>query len=65
MTAFREGLEYYVLWGTNMTAGVTNALGFVFVPSGTPITSTNFLDVGGATNRPTRFYRILGRRNEG
>ena len=65
MTGNGLSIEYYIQWGTNMTTGITNSLGFVFVPHGTPITSTNYLDVGGATNRPPRFYRVLGRPNIG
>ena len=65
MTGDGLSIEYYVQWGTNITTGVTNQLAFVFVFRGTPITSTNYLDVGGATNRPARFYRILGRPNIG
>lgn len=65
MTGNGLSIEYNVQWGTNMMTGVTNNLAFVFVFHGTPITSTNYLDVGGATNLPPRFYRIRGRPNEG
>jgi hypothetical protein len=28
------------------------------VPRGTSATTTNYLDVGGATNKPARYYRV-------
>ena len=30
----------------------------IILPPGSGDTSTNYLDLGGATNRPSRFYRI-------
>jgi hypothetical protein len=30
----------------------------IIVPSGDGLTSTNYLDAGGATNTPSRYYRI-------
>jgi hypothetical protein len=33
-------------------------LGMVVVPLGDYLASTNYLDVGGATNLPARYYRI-------
>jgi hypothetical protein len=64
-TGYGEGIEYRVLWGTNLTTGVTNLLAFVFHDRTTSAGVTNYLDVGGATNHPARFYRIRGNRNEG
>jgi len=54
-------LEYIVQSGTNLLTGVTNNLSPpIFVGPGAGST-TNYLDVGGATNVPPRFYRIRGR----
>ena len=33
-------------------------IGPVIIPSGGDLTSTNYLDVGGATNAPARYYRV-------
>jgi hypothetical protein len=52
------GIFYRVLWGTNLLSGITNVLSPNIFGFGT--TSTNYLDVGGATNSPRRFYRVLG-----
>jgi T5SS/PEP-CTERM-associated repeat protein len=52
------GIFYRVLSGTNLLTGVTNNLSpNILGPFGS---STNYLDVGGATNSPRRFYRVLG-----
>lgn len=54
-------LDYYVQWGTNLLTGVTNNLSPVIaIGPGFSASTTNYLDVGGATNRPARFYRIRG-----
>ena len=53
-------LSYNVQFGTNLLTGVTNNLAQINVGPGFAGTTTNFLDVGGATNQPTRFYRIEG-----
>jgi len=34
------------------------ALSPVIVPGGVGLTTTNYLDIGGATNSPTRYYRV-------
>jgi hypothetical protein len=53
-------LDYIVQWGTNMSTGVTNTLSPVIAIGPGGPSKTNYLDVGGATNFPTRFYRIWG-----
>ena len=54
-------LDYIVQFGTNLLTGVTNNLSpVIFVGPGFVGTTTNYTDVGGATNRPARFYRIWG-----
>lgn len=53
-------LSYTVQFGTNLATGVTNNLAFIPIGPGTPPATTNYLDVGGATNLPARFYRVLG-----
>jgi len=55
---FGIGIAYRVLTDTNLDSGVTNNLSpFIF---GGSASSTNYLDVGGATNFPARFYRVKG-----
>jgi hypothetical protein len=53
---------YVVQVTTNFADGsFTNAftdLATVVVPAAPPITGTNYLDFGAATNGPSRFYRI-------
>ena len=54
-------LDYFVQWGTNLLTGITNNLQpIVAIGPGVTSSTTNFLDVGGATNKPARFYRISG-----
>jgi T5SS/PEP-CTERM-associated repeat protein len=57
-TFFGIGIAYRVQSGSNLVTGVTNNLSpFIF---GGTASTTNYLDVGGATNVPARFYRIRG-----
>jgi hypothetical protein len=57
------GGETNVLQATNGSPGGGYNTNFVDLPPqivvpGVGITTTNFLDVGGATNRPARYYRV-------
>jgi len=65
----RENSDIRVSWLTGAgktnalqatTAGgyATNSLADIFTVTNTTGTATNHLDVGGATNRPARFYRV-------
>ncbi len=53
--------SYVVQMASGFTGSVTNGfsdLGTVTVPSSPAITATNYVDLGGATNGPARFYRV-------
>jgi hypothetical protein len=44
--------------GTGNGSYATNTFANLFIVTNTTGTTTNYLDVGGATNRPARFYRV-------
>ena len=52
------GTNSYYLLSSPSPTGTWDYVDFAFVSFPTA-TSTNFLDVGGATNGPARFYRVL------
>jgi hypothetical protein len=43
--------------GGNYSTNFTD-LSPIIVPNGLGLTSTNYLDIGGATNTPSRYYRV-------
>ncbi|HUI06164.1 MAG TPA: LamG-like jellyroll fold domain-containing protein [Verrucomicrobiae bacterium] len=40
------------------SSGFTDFSPTIFVPAGSGVTSTNYLDMGGGTNAPARYYRV-------
>jgi len=52
-----------IVQATNGKSGGGYSTNFValspqIIPTGTGVTTTNYLDVGGATNKPSRYYRV-------
>jgi thrombospondin type 3 repeat protein len=53
--------SYVVQMASGFTGSVTNGfsdLGTITIPSSPAIATTNYVDLGGATNGPARFYRV-------
>jgi hypothetical protein len=44
--------------GTGNGSFATNNFANLFIVTNTVGTTTNYLDVGGATNKPARYYRV-------